>query len=197
MRFAIVQSGSSMMAGTYRSWDRSRNPVWSSLLIRCRQRCTVSARISIRGKSYQFTHEFSQPRKLHIARCVLCVFFRLKETGRGLACDSESSAEASHIDFDRTWLRFMVRDATSPQYRPQLLQAVLSFNAAHIQLIIMLMTAEVLQVPWNNPIREESKRDQVKYVIYVYNCALMLGFVSVFNRASGTCAMFAQYFKIF
>ena len=71
---------------------------------------------------------------VQIARCVVCVFIRLKETSRGLASDSESSFEAAHIDFDRVWLRYMVRDVNSPNYayRPQLRQAVLSFNASHI-----------------------------------------------------------------
>ena len=58
--------------------------------------------------------------------------FRLTETGRGLACDSESSFEATHIDFSNVWSRYLVRDRTSPRYKPQLLSAVLSFNASHV-----------------------------------------------------------------
>ena len=56
---------------------------------------------------------------------------RLAITCRGLGADSEQSLEASHIDFQRIWQRYRVRDVHSEIYSKQLLAAVLNFNSSH------------------------------------------------------------------
>ena len=58
----------------------------------------------------------------------MCSF---RETGQGLACDSESSFEAAHIDFSNVWSRYIGPDISSPKYRELLLRAVCTFNGSH------------------------------------------------------------------
>ncbi len=64
--------------------------------------------------------------------CFSCVFVSLTTTGRGLGHDSEQSLEAVHIDFNKVWARYMVRNQQDPVFSANMRQAVLTINAAHV-----------------------------------------------------------------
>ena len=50
----------------------------------------------------------------------------------GVGVYAEQASESVHADFDAHWDRYRVKDPTSDKYGPQLLRAVLSYNAQHI-----------------------------------------------------------------
>ncbi len=70
------------------------------------------------------------PVKMHIT--IAHLDRAIRETNRGLGCDSEQWLEDSHQGFAKVWRRYIVRDVYSDVYAERLLRAVLTYNTSHI-----------------------------------------------------------------
>lgn len=92
---------------------------------------TVALEASIaRFKTAWKTSGMPLTTKVHIVISHLVDFVSMMNNS-SIRLYSEQSHEAVHVEFWKTWMKYQIKDETSPNFSRQLLRAVLDYNGSH------------------------------------------------------------------